>query len=82
MVSRSFKHVNVAGYAIVSRIEQLCLIEFMALSTAIAPFVGQNWGEAIKIDRVEKAISISHKFSLYFFAVCHSLDIGDDKEAF
>ena len=56
---------SVAGYAVVSRIEQLCLIVLMALSTAIAPFVGQNWG-ADKIDRVEKAISMSYKFSILF----------------
>ena len=45
----------VAGFGVASRIESLAVIPMLALSSAIGPVAGQNWG-AGEIDRVRSAL--------------------------
>ncbi|MFD0916497.1 MATE family efflux transporter [Pseudahrensia aquimaris] len=52
----------VAGFGVATRIESLAVIPMLALSSAIGPVAGQNWGAA-KVERVRSALKIS-------FAVC------------
>ncbi|MBK8454882.1 MAG: MATE family efflux transporter [Thiofilum sp.] len=58
----------VAGYSVGSRIEAFSLIVIMALSSIIAPFAGQNWG-ARKIERLQRALGLSFRFSLVWGGV-------------
>lgn len=59
----------VAAYGVSSRIEFFALTVIVALSSVLAPFVGQNWG-AGKQDRVKKAVIYSEQFSIVWgFAV-------------
>ena len=51
----------VAGFGVASRIESICLVVIMALSSIMGPFVGQNWG-ANRADRVGQALRISFRF--------------------
>lgn len=51
----------VAGFAVASRIESICIVIIMALSSIMGPFVGQNWG-AQRQDRVSQALRISFRF--------------------
>ena len=51
----------VAAFGVATRIEIFALIYLMAISIAIAPFVGQNAG-ARRFDRVKEAVSFSLKF--------------------
>lgn len=53
----------VAAYGVSSRIEFFALTVIIALSSVLAPFVGQNWG-AGKQDRVKKAVTYSERFSM------------------
>lgn len=53
----------VAGLGVATRLEGFSLTVIMALSSVLAPFVGQNWG-AKKIDRVRLAVRYSHRFAL------------------
>jgi putative MATE family efflux protein len=53
----------IAGFGIASRLEALALIAFLALSAAIGPIVGQNWG-AKQFKRVNRAFSLSLRFCL------------------
>jgi Na+-driven multidrug efflux pump len=53
----------VAGFGVATRVERFALTVIMALSSVLAPFVGQNWG-AGKIDRVRQAIRISTRFAM------------------
>ncbi|MGB3639205.1 MAG: MATE family efflux transporter [Rivularia sp. (in: cyanobacteria)] len=55
----------VAAFGVASRIESFALIAVMALSSSIAPFVGQNWG-AKKYARVGKALQLSFVFCLFW----------------
>ncbi len=55
----------IAAFGIASRLESLVMIVFMALSAAIGPVVGQNWG-AKKIKRVDRAFSLSLRFCLFW----------------
>ena len=52
----------VASLGVANRIEFFTLAVIMALSSVIAPFVGQNWG-AGKFDRLKKGISLSSRFA-------------------
>ncbi len=58
----------VAAYGVVTRIEAFCFVILMALSTGMAPIIGQNWG-AQKFDRVHetlrKAIGFNFLWSLF-----------------
>lgn len=56
-------HAAVAAWGVGSRLEGLVLIAPMALSAALTPFVGQNWG-ALRRDRVAEALKKSRRFVL------------------
>lgn len=60
-----FGQTAVAGFGIASRVEGLTLIALIALSTAITPFVGQNFG-AQAYDRVREGVRWSFRFSLFY----------------
>ena len=51
----------VAGFGVASRIESICIVVMMALSSIMGPFVGQNWG-AGHTTRVSSALKISYRF--------------------
>lgn len=51
----------VAGFGVASRIESICIVIIMALSSIMGPFVGQNWG-ANRRDRVAQALRTSFRF--------------------
>lgn len=53
----------VAGYGAATRIEQITLVVYYAMSAMIGPFVGQNLG-ADQCDRIEQALSLCWKFCL------------------
>ncbi len=55
----AFGEVVVAGFGVATRIESLAVIPMLALSSAIGPFAGQNWG-AGKCDRVAEALRFSY----------------------
>ncbi len=55
----AFGSVVVAGFGVATRIESLAVIPMLALSSAIGPFTGQNWG-AGKCDRVSEALKFSY----------------------
>jgi putative MATE family efflux protein len=53
----------VAGFGVATRIERFALTVIMALSSVLAPFVGQNWG-AKETDRVRQGIRYSSHFAM------------------
>ncbi len=55
----TFGDTVVAGFGVATRIESLSVIPMLALSSAIGPFTGQNWG-ASKVDRIIRALKISY----------------------
>lgn len=57
----------VAGYGIGGRVEGMLLIAPMALSSALTPFIGQNWG-AHHPERVAEALRIANRFVLLWGA--------------
>lgn len=61
----TFGQASVAGFGIASRIEGLSLLAMMALSAAMTPFVGQNFG-ARRLDRVGEGIRFAYRFSLIY----------------
>ncbi|MBL8198732.1 MAG: MATE family efflux transporter [Chromatiales bacterium] len=63
-----FGQASVAGFGIASRIEGLSLLAMMALSAAMTPFVGQNFG-ARRLDRVGEGIRFAYRFSLFYGVV-------------
>lgn len=52
---------TVAAFGVATRIESFAAIPMLALSSAIGPFTGQNWG-AEKKDRVLQALKVSFGF--------------------
>ncbi|MDE0044084.1 MAG: MATE family efflux transporter, partial [Candidatus Poribacteria bacterium] len=58
-----FGEEAVAAFGVGSRIESLALIGVAALSIAISPFVGQNYG-ARNCDRIRAALRFGLRFSL------------------
>ena len=71
-----FGQEAVAGYGVASRIESLITLVLMALSVAVTPFVGQNFG-ARKPGRVNNGIRWSWLFSLgYGLCVALILALG------
>jgi putative MATE family efflux protein len=52
----------VAGFGVAARVERFALTIVMALSSVLAPFVGQNWG-AGRRDRVRLGITYSTRFA-------------------
>jgi Na+-driven multidrug efflux pump len=61
----TFGQTAVAGFGLASRIEGLSLLAMMALSAAMTPFVGQNFG-ARRLDRVGEGIRFAYRFSLFY----------------
>ncbi len=59
----SYGAASVAGYGVASRLESFVLIPGMALTAALTPFIGQNWG-AHHPERVADAMRISTRFVL------------------
>jgi Na+-driven multidrug efflux pump len=57
----------VAAFGASTRIEFFALAVIMALSSAIAPFIGQNWG-AMRYERVKTGIRLGRNFSLVWGA--------------
>jgi putative MATE family efflux protein len=55
----TFGEIVVAGFGVATRIESLFVIPMLALSSAIGPFTGQNWG-AGKCERVSEALKFSY----------------------
>ena len=53
----------VAGYGAATRIEQITLVVYYAMSAMIGPFAGQNLG-AREYDRIEQAMSLCWRFCL------------------
>lgn len=54
-----FSDAVVAGFGVATRVESLSVIPMLALSSAIGPFTGQNWG-AGRCDRVTDALKLSY----------------------
>jgi putative MATE family efflux protein len=59
---------TVAAYGLGSRLDGLLLIPAMALSMALTPFIGQNWG-AHRIDRVAEALRLSERVVIVWGAL-------------
>ena len=60
----NYSETAVAGFGIAIRIEEFFLAPFHALSGAIAPFVGQNWGSR-QFDRIRQGLKLCMEFCLY-----------------
>jgi putative MATE family efflux protein len=60
-----FGQQAVAGYGVASRVESLASLVLMALSVAVTPFVGQNFG-ARRPDRVDGGIRWAQRFSFSY----------------
>lgn len=58
---------TVAAYGLGSRLDGLLLIPSMALSMALTPFIGQNWG-AHRIDRVADALRLAERIVILWGA--------------
>jgi putative MATE family efflux protein len=61
----TFGQEAVAGFGVASRLEALTLLAMMALSGAMTPFVGQNFG-ARRLDRVQDGVKFAYRFSLMY----------------
>ncbi len=61
----AFGQEAVAGFGVASRLEGLTLMAVMALSAAITPFVGQNFG-AQQYDRVKQGVRWCYRFALIY----------------
>lgn len=62
-----YGHGAVAGFGMAARVEGLTLMALMALSAAMTPFTGQNFG-AGRLDRVRKGVRFAYRFSLIYGA--------------
>jgi len=60
-----FGQEAVAGFGVASRVEGITLMALMALSAAITPFVGQNFGGQ-QYDRVKQGVRWSYRFSMVY----------------
>ena len=60
-----FGQEAVAGFGIASRVEGLAVLAVMALSAAVTPFGGQNFG-AQQYDRVNLGVRWCYRFSLVY----------------
>jgi Na+-driven multidrug efflux pump len=58
----AFGQEAVAGFGVASRLEGLAMMVLMALSAALTPFVGQNFG-ARQFERVQQGVHWSYRFS-------------------
>ena len=60
-----YGHNAVAGFGMAARVEGLSLMAMMALSAAMTPFTGQNYG-AGHLDRVREGMNFAYRFSLLY----------------
>ncbi len=60
-----YGHDAVAGFGVAARLEGLSLMVLMALSAAMTPFAGQNFG-AGRLDRVREGVNFAYRFSLIY----------------
>jgi Na+-driven multidrug efflux pump len=60
-----FGQESVAGFGMASRLEGVSVLAFMALSAAMTPFTGQNFG-AQRLDRVREGVRFAYRFSLAY----------------
>ncbi|MFA0442879.1 MATE family efflux transporter [Vibrio sp. 10N.286.49.C2] len=68
----------VAGYAVIGRLTPVCFAVIFALSGAVGPIIGQNFG-ALRIDRVEETLKNSLIVTTtYTIAVCLLLYLVKD----
>lgn len=58
-----FGQEAVAGFGVASRVEGVALLAMMALSAAVTPMVGQNYG-AMNFERVQQSVNWCYRFSL------------------
>jgi putative MATE family efflux protein len=61
----SFGPESVAGFGMASRLEGMTMMAMMALSAAMTPFTGQNFG-AKRLDRVREGVNFAYRFSLIY----------------
>lgn len=65
----------VAGFAIITRLQQVAFVALFALSGVVGPIAGQNWGAGY-IDRVKTVLSDSIRFiAWYCLIVCLALAV-------
>lgn len=62
----------VAAFGIASRFEMLLMMILGALSSSVAPFVGQNWG-ARQVDRIHEGLKLAYGFCLFWGVVCMAM---------
>ncbi len=62
----------VAALGVANRIEFFAIAIIMALSSVLAPFVGQNWG-AGRFDRLRRGIILSNRFAVMWGAGAFAL---------
>jgi len=60
-----FGHEAVAGFGVASRVEGVSLLAMMAMSAAVTPMVGQNYG-ALNYQRVQDSVNWCYRFSLAY----------------
>jgi len=60
-----FGHEAVAGFGVASRVEGVSLLAMMAMSAAVTPMVGQNYG-ALNYQRVQDSVNWCYRFSLVY----------------
>jgi putative MATE family efflux protein len=60
-----YGHDAVAGFGLASRVEGLTVLSLMALSAAMTPFTGQNFG-AKRLDRVREGANFAFRFAVFY----------------
>ncbi|MCC7257155.1 MAG: MATE family efflux transporter [Gammaproteobacteria bacterium] len=60
-----YGHEAVAGFGMAARVEGLTLMPLIALSAAMTPYTGQNFG-ANRLDRVHEGVRFAYRFSLAY----------------
>jgi Na+-driven multidrug efflux pump len=60
-----FGQEAVAGFGVASRVEGISLMALMALSAAVTPFTGQNYGAKL-YDRVTGGMSFAYRFAMLY----------------
>lgn len=60
-----FGQEAVAGFGVASRVEGVALLVLMAMSGAVTPMVGQNFG-AMNHERVQLSVNWCYRFSLFY----------------
>ena len=65
MLAAEYGDSAIAAIGVGRRFESLAVMVFAALSAAIVPFIGQNFG-AIKYDRIRDGVKISMVFSMLY----------------